>query len=153
MSLNQVKEFHITFGHSVEEKPIIPSKERCDLRVELIDEEFKELKKAIADKDIKEIADALADIQYVLNGAFLEFGLGDLKEQLDNEVHRSNMSKSCDTDAEAEATLKQYESQNVACHFVIRLDSDKRIIRRDSDKKILKSKFYSPANLEFVLNK
>jgi predicted HAD superfamily Cof-like phosphohydrolase len=76
-ALNQVADFHRTFGHPIVQEPAIPSQERCDLRVELIREELKELEHAIADKDIVEIADALCDIQYVLSGAVLEFGLGD----------------------------------------------------------------------------
>ena len=42
-SLNQVASFHQTFKHPIEPTPTIPSKERCDLRVELISEEFKTL--------------------------------------------------------------------------------------------------------------
>ena len=75
-SLNQVAEFHNTFKHPVEPTPTIPSKKRCDLRVVLIREELEELEAAIKDNDIVEIADALCDIQYVLSGAVLEFGLG-----------------------------------------------------------------------------
>ncbi len=64
-SLSQVADFHRTFHHPILEKPEIPSKQRCDLRIELISEELKELQEAIDDKDIVEIADALCDIQYV----------------------------------------------------------------------------------------
>ena len=46
------------------------------LRVNLLREELKELEAAIADNDLVEVADALADLQYVLSGAVLEFGLG-----------------------------------------------------------------------------
>jgi len=94
-SLNQVAEFHRTFKHPVVETPAIPSSERCKLRVSLIAEELKELQEAIDDKDLVEIADALCDIQYVLSGAVLEFGLGEKFPELFDEVQRSNMSKAC----------------------------------------------------------
>ena len=38
-SLNQVARFHQTFQHPILNEPQIPSKERCDLRLSLIDEE------------------------------------------------------------------------------------------------------------------
>ena len=43
------------------------------------------------------VADALADLQYVLAGAVLEFGMGDRFASIFNEVQRSNMSKACTT--------------------------------------------------------
>ena len=92
-SLNQVAEFHSLFKHPILTTPTIPSEERCKLRVELLAEELKELQQAIDDKDIVEIADALCDLQYVLSGAILEFGLGEKFKDLFDEVHRSNMSK------------------------------------------------------------
>jgi len=92
-ALNQVAEFHKTFKHPIEPEPIIPAPARCQLRVDLIAEELKELQQAIADQDMVEIADALCDIQYVLSGAVLEFGLGEKFTTLFDEVQRSNMSK------------------------------------------------------------
>ena len=92
-SLNQVAEFHKTFNAPILDTPQIPSKERAALRVSLLQEELDELKKAIEDNDLVEVADALCDLQYVLSGAVLEFGLGEKFVELFNEVHRSNMSK------------------------------------------------------------
>src|SRR6218665_2918596 len=109
--LNQVADFHRTFQHPILESPQIPSKQRCDLRISLIAEELKELEEAIEEKDIVGVADALADIQYVLAGAILEFGLGDKFRALFDEVQRSNMSKACATVEEAEATMKYYAEE------------------------------------------
>ena len=106
--LNQVAQFHKTFGHPILESPTIPSKERTDLRVSLIAEELKELQEAIEAGDLVEVADALCDIQYVLSGAVLEFGLGEKFATLFDEVQRSNMSKACKTEEEAQATVKHY---------------------------------------------
>ncbi|WP_286849963.1 nucleoside triphosphate pyrophosphohydrolase family protein, partial [Sphingobacterium sp. UBA7253] len=100
-TLSSVAEFHKTFQHPILDTPTIPSEQRCALRVSLIAEELKELEEAIQDKDLVEIADALCDIQYVLAGAVLEFGLKDKFSALFDEVQRSNMSKACKDEAEA----------------------------------------------------
>ena len=110
--LQSVSEFHETFKAPILESPQIPSKERCELRVSLLQEELNELKQAIEDNDLVEIADALADLQYVLSGAVLEFGLGDKFVELFNEVQRSNMSKACDTQQEALMTLSHYKKKD-----------------------------------------
>lgn len=87
-SLTSVAEFHKTFQHPILDSPKIPSESRCKLRVSLIAEELKELEEAIQANDIVEIADALCDIQYVLSGAVLEFGLGNKFNALFEEVQR-----------------------------------------------------------------
>src|SRR3982750_532396 len=107
-SLNQVAEFHQTFKHPILQEPTIPDENRCRLRVALIAEELKELEVAILEKDIVSVADALCDIQYVLSGAVLEFGLGEKFKELFDEVHRSNMSKACKTVEEANQTIENY---------------------------------------------
>lgn len=148
-SLNAVAEFHRTFHAPVLDSPQIPSDARCGLRISLLAEELDELRQAIAEENIVEIADALCDLQYVLSGAVLEFGLGEKFNALFSEVQRSNMSKACLTVAEAEATVAQYTAKGVACHFV---ESDgKYLVYRDADHKTLKSVNYSPADLAAVL--
>ncbi len=149
-ALNQVAEFHKTFQHPIIERPAIPDKKRCALRVALIREELGELEAAIANNDIVEIADALCDIQYVLSGAVLEFGLGEKFRDLFDEVQRSNMSKSCTTEEEAEATVKFYqEKRGVACYY--RKVDGHYLVYRTDDNKTLKSINYSPANLKRIL--
>src|SRR3954468_3041317 len=111
-ALNQVAEFHTTFQHPILPVPGIPAENRCKLRVALIAEELKELEVAILEKDIVEVADALCDIQYVLAGAILEFGLGEKFKTLFDEVHRSNMSKACKTIEEAEQTIAHYQAKD-----------------------------------------
>ena len=148
-ALRQVAEFHRTFGHPIEPVPVIPAEVRCQLRVALIAEELEELKEAIEEGDIVAVADALCDIQYVLSGAVLEFGLGEKFNTLFNEVQRSNMSKACLTVAEAEATVAQYTAKGVACHFVA--SDGKYLVYRDADRKTLKSINYSPADLIPIL--
>lgn len=150
-SLNQVAEFHRTFNAPILDNPQIPSKERCDLRVLLLQEELDELKQAIADNDIMEIADALCDLQYVLSGAVLEFGLGNKFVELFNEVQRSNMSKACSTQDEADKTIEFYTNKGEDAYSEI---SGKKInVHRKSDHKVLKSVNYSPADLKSIIEK
>lgn len=151
-ALNQVAQFHDTFGHPIEEKPIIPAPERCDLRVALLAEELKELQAAIVDKDLVEIADALCDLQYVLSGAVLEFGLGDLFPSLFDEVQRSNMSKTCKNMDEALATQKYYQEER-DFESTIEASGDHFLVFRVPDRKTLKSVNYSPADLKSILEK
>ena len=149
-ALNQVAEFHKTFQHPILEKPTIPDETRCQLRVSLIAEELKELEHAIADHNIVEIADALCDIQYVLSGAVLEFGLADRFKALFDEVQRSNMSKACNSEQEAMDTVDYYQRErNTECYYQ-QVDG-KWLVYRKSDNKTIKSINYSPADLESVL--
>ena len=148
-ALNGVIKFHEVFKHPIQKTPGIPDKKRCDLRVELIQEELNELQQAIIDNDMIEVADALCDIQYVLSGAVLEFGLGNKFSDLFNEVQRSNMSKACETQQEAEETVAYYAKQGIDAYFA---PSDgKFLIYRKSDNKTLKSINYSPSDLNKIL--
>lgn len=116
-----VGDFMEAFGQIVEPEPIIPDDMIVDLRVDLIAEEFLELREAVANEDIVEIADALTDLLYVVYGAGHAFGI-DLDECF-LEVHASNMSK---------------------------LDDDGQPIYRE-DGKVLKSDNYFKPNLASVL--
>lgn len=149
-SLNSVAAFHSTFRHPIEQSPVIPSQQRCDLRVSLIQEELNELKEAIAGNNMVEVADALCDLQYVLSGAILEFGLGEKFNALFNEVHRSNMSKACKSAEEAEKTIEHYNNtENTECYYT-QVD-DLYLVYRKSDNKTLKSVNYSVAQLKQLL--
>ena len=116
-----VGDFMEAFGQIIEPEPIIPDDTIVDLRVDLIAEEFLELREAVANEDIVEIADALTDLLYVVYGAGHAFGI-DLDECF-LEVHASNMSK---------------------------LDDDGQPIYRE-DGKVLKSDNYFKPNLASVL--
>lgn len=148
--LRDVSEFHEVFDLPTLSQPTIPAKKRCELRINLLQEELDELKQAIADHDIVEVADALADIQYVLSGAIIEFGLAGRFKALFDEVHRSNMSKPCQSMEEAEQTQVHYLTQkNTDSHIVER--ANKYFVYRNEDKKVLKSVNYSPADLASIV--
>lgn len=151
-TLTSVAEFHKTFQHPILDQPEIPSEARCKLRVSLIAEELKELEEAIEAKDLTEIADALCDIQYVLSGAILEFGLKDKFAELFDEVQRSNMSKACKTQEEAEATIQFYLDKDGTESYYKEVDGLFLVFRK-SDDKTLKSIQYSPADLDSILKK
>jgi predicted HAD superfamily Cof-like phosphohydrolase len=150
-SLKLVAEFHKTFKHPIQTQPTIPSEERCKLRISLITEELKELEEAVKDKDIIGVADALCDIQYVLSGAILEFGLGEKFKDLFEEVQRSNMSKACQSESEAQATVEFYKAKDgTECYY---LEEDgKWLVYRKTDNKTIKSINYSPADLKGLLS-
>lgn len=92
-TLERVKIFHETYGLPVNETPDISDEKTNRLRIALLEEEVAELRTALEQGDIVEVLDALTDIQYVLDGSYLSFGLAHLKEAAFAEVQRSNMSK------------------------------------------------------------
>ncbi len=126
-TLEQVTEFHETYGLSVHTAPDLSCEKTKALRVNLLQEELNELKEALANNDPLETLDALIDIQYVLDGAFLSFGLQDVKDVAFAEVHRSNMSK---------------------------LGEDGKPIRRPEDGKVMKGpNYFKPDLAQFIKDK
>ena len=86
--------------------------------------ELDELKEALDAGDTVEVLDALTDLQYVLDGAYLSFGLQHVKQAAFDEVHRSNMSK---------------------------LGADGKPIRRPEDGKVLKGPdYFKPDMAQFI---
>lgn len=123
-TLEQVREFHETYELPVRDAPYLSCAQTNELRINLLAEELEELQDAIKDNDPVEVLDALVDLQYVLDGAFLSFGLHDVKESAFNEVHRSNMSK---------------------------LGEDGKPIRREGDGKVMKGpNYFKPDLTQFV---
>ena len=144
-ALRDVAQFHRTFGLPVVSAPAPAPEERARLRVNLLREELRELEEAIAEDDMLEIADALADLQYVLSGAVLEFGLGKVFGDLFEEVHRSNMSKACRSLEEAEQTRTHYRDRQQDARIEKR--DGQWLVYRNDDGKVLKNINYSPADL------
>ena len=83
--------FMKTFGQEVKLNASFSSDKINTLRIDLIEEELKELKDAIKKKDLKEAVDALTDILYVTYGAGHAFGVN--LDKCFEEVQKSNMSK------------------------------------------------------------
>lgn len=91
-TLALVREWHECFSVPVAPAPGIPA-DRMQMRLAILEEEVRELRAAAEAGDLVEVLDALCDIQYVLDGTFLEFGLHSHKARAMAEVHASNMSK------------------------------------------------------------
>ena len=123
-TLDKVKIFHETYGLPVRGAPDISDPKTNALRINLLAEEVDELKEALEAGDMVEVLDALTDIQYVLDGAYLSFGLHDVKMAAFEEVQRSNMSK---------------------------LGADGKPIVREEDGKILKGPdYFKPDIAQFI---
>lgn len=125
-TLEQVQEFHETYGLPVRGEIDLTCAQTKELRINLLQEELDELKEALANDDAQETLDALIDLQYVLDGAFLSFGMQALKEIAFDEVHRSNMSK---------------------------LGADGKPIRREGDGKVMKGPNYFAPDLSKFIGK
>ena len=95
-NFQKIREFHNASGldNHTEHQLNIFSEEKeslIKLRLDLIQEEFNELRDAIKNRDFPEVRDAIADILYVVYGAAASFGI-DADRDYDL-VHKSNMSK------------------------------------------------------------
>ena len=88
-----VKEFMVAFEQEIKEVEDWPDEDTLNLRIDLIEEEYNELKQAVYSFDgtMVDVADALSDILYVVYGMAHAFGI-DIDKCFE-EVHRSNMSK------------------------------------------------------------
>jgi len=146
--VDEVEEFNEVMGKSYQNRttPTINPKD-AQFVIDFIQEELDELKVAVKEKNIIEIFDALLDITYVgLGNGALVFGLKE--KMLDGyaEVQASNMSKICNTVAEAEETVKlRSEQQGEPCHY--EESNGKYVVYRTSDNKVMKSINYFKPNL------
>ncbi len=118
-SIEMVREFHRVFEQPDSDRPNVTDSDVNRLRINLLREELDELEDALDAGDPVETLDALTDLQYVLDGSYLQLGFADVKDAAIAEVHRSNMSK---------------------------LDENGRPVRR-ADGKIIKGANYSPPDL------
>src|SRR5690606_2386908 len=87
----QVATFHKAMRQPVGHTAHALDQERVPLRIQLIEEEFEELKEALAADDLVETTDACIDLLYVVFGLLVEIGVD--AEPLFDEVQASNMSK------------------------------------------------------------
>ncbi len=156
----KVVEFCKTFGHPVSNKPqydIWDNPKLVKFRVDLIDEEDNELKKAVEEKDFKETVDACADILYVTYGMLCTLGVdGDKALSL---VHESNMSKICSSEQEAIETVDWYKKEFAEGRLEYDTpkyrpteEGDRWVVFNESTGKILKSVKYFPVDFSSIFN-
>lgn len=81
MTFPLIKDFVTTFGQTIRETPNVRVPE-AKLRFELIREELEELAIAYKTCDIVELADAFGDIEFVVIGAALVFGIADRVQEI-----------------------------------------------------------------------
>ena len=144
--ISEVEHFNQIFGKLNNKVPTIPEKMERDFIYNFILEELDEYKEAAEDGNIVEVLDAFCDIMYVLSAGIMAFGLKDKFLAAYNEVQASNLSKSCATEEEADATAKfRAAASQKPCHFEKR--GDKYVVYRSEDRKVQKSLSYFAPNL------
>ena len=121
--LQQLWSFQSAYESTRNSKPTLLSAVDYSLRYRLGNEELSEYLDACKNNDLVEVTDALADQLYILLGTMVAHGMGDIIEDVFDEVHRSNMSK---------------------------LGEDGKPIYRE-DGKVLKGPNFSPPNIEQFL--
>ena len=144
--ISEVEHFNQILGKLNNKIPTIPEKMERDFIYNFIQEELDEYKEAAEEGNIVEVLDAFCDIMYVLSAGIMAFGLKDKFLAAYNEVQASNLSKSCATEEEADATAKfRAAASQKPCHFEKR--GDKYVVYRSEDRKVQKSLSYFPPNL------
>jgi predicted HAD superfamily Cof-like phosphohydrolase len=142
----KVKEFHQTFQMAIDSLSFLEDEKLLNLRIALINEELDELKTAIKEKNKTEVVDALTDILYVVYGAGVSFGI-DLDKSFDL-VHKSNMSKVCDTEEIAKETVEWYKQNETRYDSpAYKKSGNKFMVYNESTGKTLKSIHYKPVDL------
>ena len=146
--VDEVQEFNKTFGKPNNYEPTIPEKKEWMFVYDFIQEELDEYKEACEKGDIVGILDALCDITYVsLGNGTLLHGLKGKIWKAYAEVQASNMSKSCETESEAKATVaRRSEEKGHPCHY--EKIGDRYVVYRSSDRKVMKSIKYFAPNLK-----
>jgi len=149
-SLQLVAEFHRTFKHPVLAEPSIPDEKRCKLRVDCWRRKLKSFEEAIRAKDMVGIADALCDIQYVLSGAILEFGLGEKFKALLKRCSGHIWARHVPLKRKQSITVQYYKTKDgTACYTG---GNNRWLVYRASDNKTIKSIQLLSADLGRILN-
>ncbi len=151
MSFSQkLREFHEKFEMDIRDTPyteLFDNERLVNLRMKLIEEEFKELQQAVKDRNIVEVLDAILDLHYVLSGFSVSAGLPeDIGFEL---VHQSNMSKLCKNEQEALDTVEWYLENRPEFKPAYRLTKDTQayLVYDQLTGKVLKNKYYKAVDL------
>ncbi len=156
-TFQRVVDFNQSFGIPTYDTPqtniFTENPKLVALRLSLIIEEVNELKEAIENHDFTEVIDALGDIKYVVDGAAASFGI-DLDKAF-NLIHKSNMSKLCKTEEEAQETVKWYllndNNRYDTPSYRKSEDGKNYVIFNESTGKVLKSINYNPVKFDSIL--
>ena len=153
-----VKIFNTTFGIPSFDTPqydiFTTDPKLVKLRMALIREELDELETAVKKHDLIETIDALTDLIYVVQGMGSSLGL-DLDKAFDI-VHRSNMSKACETIEEAEKSVQFYKDRPELGYDTPAYRKSANglfyVVYNASTNKILKNINYTPASFKNMLD-
>ena len=122
----------------------------------LIREEVSELEKAVQSEDMVEVLDALGDILVVTYG--MAYRLGYNADEVYDMIHKSNMSKFCSSEDEAQQTVEKYQREYEAGSSpyatpAYRQSKDKTrwIVYNQDTGKILKNINYMAVDLTSVV--
>lgn len=170
---DKVKDFMKVFGQDCPSKPVVPDIKTRILRVKLLLEEVLELTEAsglkiidsmgfefnkslltnpdgvqIVENDkispnLVEVADALADISYVNYGAANAYGIK--LEPVEDEVHRSNMTKLFTLEEISDLDQESFSSKPVRT-------SGKCYLVKNKDGKVQKSPSYEPTKIGALID-
>mmetsp|Transcript_42191 Transcript_42191/g.98988 ORF Transcript_42191/g.98988 Transcript_42191/m.98988 type:complete len:583 (-) Transcript_42191:125-1873(-) len=117
------------------------------------------LRTAMSSRDLERSAMALAKLQIHLSRLVNRVGMRGAFTEMYCEVHRSNMTKECDSMEIAEATVRWYreereEAKRCEACIIPAANGKYHVIRTDNGSlKMLKSKFYSEAQLQPILER
>lgn len=143
--ISDVSMFHEVFGLPIADRPMLVDRDTRELRLNLLDEEYCEYRRAAQSNDLVEIADALADMIYIIAGTALIYGIP--LEEVWDAVQVSNISKagSCEF-------CEGYgvDEDNQPCDTCG--GNGFRVIRR-MDGKILKPEGWQPPNIKAILDR
>lgn len=148
--IKNVKAFHQQFGVPILDTPQFPSENRIKLRIDLLQEELDELKEACEQKELTGVLDAACDTLYVLCGALLEFGLQGVFEAAYEEVQRSNMSKSCASLEEAEASQAYYLEHKGINTYIREVNGKWNVYNTDTHKVLKNINWKQPNLTQFI---
>jgi predicted HAD superfamily Cof-like phosphohydrolase len=155
-NFEKVAEFHRAFGCTLNTTPQVDVFDKdpklVKLRNSLITEERDELVEASENKNFVEVIDALADILYVVYGSGAAYGI-DLDKAFDL-VHKSNMTKLCANEDEANETVEWYKKNELRYDSPAYRKSDDGkywVVYNQSTNKILKSINYKPVDLSVMV--
>ena len=152
--VDEVEEFNAVMGKPNNYEPTIPERKEWEFVYDFILEELEEYRTACEEGDIVEVLDALCDITYVAtgNGTMLH-GLKDKIWPAYQEVQASNLSKACQTEEDAKATVIQRSSeQGEECHY--EKVGDYYVVYRTRDRKVMKNvKYFKPDLKQFFTDK
>ena len=152
--IDEVEEFNAVMGKPNNYEPTIPERKEWEFVYDFILEELEEYRTACEEGNIVEVLDALCDITYVAtgNGTMLH-GLKDKIWPAYQEVQASNLSKACQTEEDAKATVIQRSSeQGEECHY--EKVGDYYVVYRTRDRKVMKNvKYFRPDLKQFFTDK